>query len=496
MLLNAERLLELIENEIVKLCKQNESESEVSSISSTLAAVRLLLERERQGNFIITRQFEQLTALLNKIALKTKDASNTFGEALAHIQIVTSSLGKAGNLSDMEENWRRAVSELEALSGQLRAEPGISLDLHSEIIQLINEWEIADLTNQLPEKSDGCASIPYVSSLILQAYLRDRFKEQDLSVIFFKALPGGFGKETYLFDVKGKALNGSFVMRRDFPVPLVNGDCHLIYHEYEVIKTLYKLKFPAPDAVFLDTEHKLIPGGDFIIMSRSPGIAGGTALGSKGQVPLGLANTLASILGRLHSLPPLDELANLNESINGRLWHLPIDLCVQKYLQSWMTILTLSPHLPSPSLMSMLGWLLDNIPESSGNPVLVHGDIGFHNFLFDDGELTAVLDWEFAHIGDPAEDLAKVRSNLGCTLDWNQFMTIYREAGGQEIAEDRIRFFQIWGYIRDAICSMVSSRVFLDGHADDIKFVITPHRYVPYFIGAAKKVMMDYPTQK
>jgi aminoglycoside phosphotransferase len=40
--------------------------------------------------------------------------------------------------------------------------------------------------------------------------------------------------------------------------------------------------------------------------------------------------------------------------------------------------------------------------------VLVHGDYGPNNVLLDPAacEITAVLDWEWAHAGDPAEDLA------------------------------------------------------------------------------------------
>jgi Ser/Thr protein kinase RdoA (MazF antagonist) len=45
----------------------------------------------------------------------------------------------------------------------------------------------------------------------------------------------------------------------------------------------------------------------------------------------------------------------------------------------------------------------DQAPE-----VLVHGDFGPNNMLFDPVTFatTAVLDWEWAHAGDPVEDLA------------------------------------------------------------------------------------------
>ncbi|MDT0269063.1 phosphotransferase [Streptomyces sp. DSM 44915] len=43
----------------------------------------------------------------------------------------------------------------------------------------------------------------------------------------------------------------------------------------------------------------------------------------------------------------------------------------------------------------------------AGN-VLVHGDFGPNNVLLDPNtcDITAVVDWEFAHLGDPVEDLA------------------------------------------------------------------------------------------
>jgi aminoglycoside phosphotransferase len=47
------------------------------------------------------------------------------------------------------------------------------------------------------------------------------------------------------------------------------------------------------------------------------------------------------------------------------------------------------------------------IPELPGaGGVVVHGDFGPQNLLIDDGRISALVDWEFAHLGDPIEDLA------------------------------------------------------------------------------------------
>jgi aminoglycoside phosphotransferase (APT) family kinase protein len=38
--------------------------------------------------------------------------------------------------------------------------------------------------------------------------------------------------------------------------------------------------------------------------------------------------------------------------------------------------------------------------------VIVHGDFGPQNVLIEGDRITALVDWEFAHIGQPVEDLA------------------------------------------------------------------------------------------
>jgi len=51
----------------------------------------------------------------------------------------------------------------------------------------------------------------------------------------------------------------------------------------------------------------------------------------------------------------------------------------------------------------------ETVPGLVGHgPVIVHGDFGPQNMLFDlhADRVTGVLDWESAHIGDPIEDLA------------------------------------------------------------------------------------------
>lgn len=47
-------------------------------------------------------------------------------------------------------------------------------------------------------------------------------------------------------------------------------------------------------------------------------------------------------------------------------------------------------------------------PPTAERTSLVHSDMGPGNFLYEDGAVTAILDWEVAHWGDPMEDLAAI----------------------------------------------------------------------------------------
>ncbi len=73
-------------------------------------------------------------------------------------------------------------------------------------------------------------------------------------------------------------------------------------------------------------------------------------------------------------------------------------------------------------------------PARSRCPVaLVHGDAGPGNFLFADGRLTALIDWELAHLGDPMEDLAwfSMRCVMEPVPDFAESLRAYPERRGR-----------------------------------------------------------------
>lgn len=87
-------------------------------------------------------------------------------------------------------------------------------------------------------------------------------------------------------------------------------------------------------------------------------------------------------------------------------------------------------------------WLTANMPDVAAPPSLVHGDAGPGNFMFLDNSLTALIDWELAHPGDPMEDLAwfSMRSVMEPVPDFPQRMKAYEQASGTAIDKSRVYY--------------------------------------------------------
>ena len=92
-------------------------------------------------------------------------------------------------------------------------------------------------------------------------------------------------------------------------------------------------------------------------------------------------------------------------------------------------------------------------------PVLLHGDFRNGNIMFDPQVgVAAVLDWELAHLGDPAEDMGWICTNswrfgrpdrpVGGFGEYADLLAGYAAAGGRPIKLSRVRFWQMLGSLR------------------------------------------------
>jgi aminoglycoside phosphotransferase (APT) family kinase protein len=99
-----------------------------------------------------------------------------------------------------------------------------------------------------------------------------------------------------------------------------------------------------------------------------------------------------------------------------------------------------------PILQLALAWLADNVPPDRGPAVVIHGDAGPGNFLYAGNRVTALIDWEFAHLGDPMEDLAQiqVRSLIQPFVPMAQAFAAYEAAGGVAVDLARVKYHRLY----------------------------------------------------
>ena len=90
-------------------------------------------------------------------------------------------------------------------------------------------------------------------------------------------------------------------------------------------------------------------------------------------------------------------------------------------------------------------WLARHPPRASRTS-LVHSDMGPGNFLYQSGSVTAILDWEVAHWGDPMEDLAAIAVRDMATPIGPLAMRYaeYAAAGGAAVELDGIAWYRVF----------------------------------------------------
>lgn len=138
-------------------------------------------------------------------------------------------------------------------------------------------------------------------------------------------------------------------------------------------------------------------------------------------------------------------------------------------------------------------WMRDNLPKTAGL-VLTHGDYRTGNYLFNEetGAITAILDWEFTHVGDYHEDLAwislrpwsHIENGISLSsglLPYADLATRYTAATGREIDRETLHFYQILClYKCSVIClgSGLRSAFEAHNHQDALMSWLAPAGYV------------------
>ncbi len=143
-------------------------------------------------------------------------------------------------------------------------------------------------------------------------------------------------------------------------------------------------------------------------------------------------------------------------------------------------------------------WLRRHVPHAVDRIALVHGDAGTPNFMFDGNEVSALIDWEWAHLGDPMEDLgnALIHASFHTSGDWPELLDLYERESGIPVDRDRVRYYRAHLMVRSviALAAITASWNSHDPVALNLCFRITSDRICCDSIAAAMGVELERPA--
>jgi len=264
-------------------------------------------------------------------------------------------------------------------------------------------------------------------------------------------LTGGASMETWAFDAVGDTGSTPLILRRrTTPIDDHPGSKPALRLEAEVIAAAVAGGVPAPRVAYVCDDGDGL--GEAYVMHRASGEALGKRIAHDAAFAPAravLARQCGTALARIHATPPVAGLA----AIDARE-------TLAKYEATWREIGPVRP-----TIEAAFRWLERRLPEGVP-PRLVHGDFRNGNIMVDPATgLVAVLDWELAHIGDPAEDIGWICTNswrfgrpdkrVGGFGDLDDLLAGYAAAGGAPIAPERIDVWQMLGSLKWGVMTMM-----------------------------------------
>lgn len=268
-------------------------------------------------------------------------------------------------------------------------------------------------------------------------------------------MSGGASKEQFVFSYDGPRGHEKLVLRMD-PLEGLIETCRR--REAQVLRAM-KGVVPVPDVLYVDADgtHLGLPGlvTSFVSGVAKPPQGAASVSGLRTDFDESWRSRLApAFIDNIVAIHGLDyRAADLPDFAVPDADHLQ---AARRQVDWWSLVWQDDLVDDFPVMAIAESWMRENLPQCS-DPVLVHGDFRTGNYLFDPdkGNVTAVLDWELAHIGDFHEDLAwnlqPIFANRGedgidrvsSLFQRDEFLESYERASGRKVDPRVLDFYDI-----------------------------------------------------
>ena len=268
-----------------------------------------------------------------------------------------------------------------------------------------------------------------------------------------RLLAGGASKEAWAVDLA----DGTELLVRRASVGVIHRDTLTLEQEFKVLEAAVAAGVAAPRPIEYLGD---VEGHEAFAMERVHGETIGRRIVR--NPPPALPEQLAEQLARIHTVEPLD--------------FLPRGDVIQRFYDELDSV-----GEPHPAIEYGLLWVRDRLRPPDAT-TFCHGDFRIGNVAVDEDGLVAVLDWEFAHVGDPVEDVAWpiVRAwrfgaddrRLGGVGEVEPYLERYNELTGRAITPEDLDVWEVLGNVKWAIGCLTQCRRHLNGQDRSVEYAV------------------------
>lgn len=267
-------------------------------------------------------------------------------------------------------------------------------------------------------------------------------------------LPGGASKEAWAIETD----EGGLLVRRALG-GVIHAATLTLEHEFEVLQAAEETGVKVPHPVAYLGE---LGGREAFAMEFVEGETIGRRIVR--DPPTGLETELADELAKIHAIPP-ERLPFLRSADVVTRFEHELD----------------SVGDPHPALEYGLWWLREHRPDPLAD-VVAHGDFRLGNVVVSESGLVCILDWEFAHLSDPREDVAwpLVRAwrfgaddrRLGGVGEVGPYLERYEGLTGRSISEEDLYWWEVLGNVKWGIGCLTQCRRHLTGLDRSVEYAV------------------------
>jgi len=225
--------------------------------------------------------------------------------------------------------------------------------------------------------------------------------------------------------------------------------------EFAVMRALHAAGYPVATVRWYEPSGDVL-GQPFFVMDFLPAAAVAGGGDERAMGPDGAADFVGT-LARLHALD-----WQRADVPFAQVPPTPND-AVHVQIERWASIYRAAAPEPIPLLDEAAAWLHRYAPPLERLSI-VHGDAGPGNVVMADDRVVAVTDWEFAHLGDPAEDWSYCLAMRGVrTMDREAWLALYERVAGVTMSEPRWTYWEAFNLFKGACANRTCLTVFESG---------------------------------